>query len=182
MLKKLFNFYKIPLLISLVLSIVLVALSPSRPVLDYTQLFLGAFLGSFFLDIEFFIYAYLFEPSADFSKTLLGFVKHRDFANAFLYLNYHKDEVKDKSINSAIFQIVMALLSISIIFATTFVFIKALVLSIFANTMYKFAEAYFKGPSDEWFWALKNKPTKNGVIAYAVGLVLVLLFCLAVYR
>lgn len=182
MLKKLFLFYKVPFLISAVLAVVLIALSPSRPILDYTQLFLGAFLGTFFLDIEFFLYAYLFEPQADFSKTLLGFVKHGDLLNAFSYLNYHKDEVKDKSINSAVFQIVIALVAISVIFATTFVFIKVLVLSIFANTIYKFAESYYKGQVDEWFWALKKKPTKNGLIIYTASLILVLVFCLTIYR
>ena len=182
MLKKLFSFYKVPLLISLVLSVVLVALNPSKPAFSFTQIFLGAFIGTFFLDIEFFLYAYIFEPETDFSKTLLGFVKHGDFVNAFLYINYHRDEVKDKSINSGVFQVVMALVCISVVLATTYVLMKTLVLSIFANSMYRFAECYYKGNIDEWFWALKKTPGKQALFLYAVGLVGVLVFCLYCFR
>ena len=182
MLKKLLSFYKIPFLISLVLSIVLIALNPSKPVWYFVQIFLGTFLGTFFLDIEFFLYAYLFEPETDFSKTLLGFVKHGDLINAFLYLNYHKDEIKEKSINSGIFQIVMAFVCISVVFATTYVLMKALVLSIFASSIYRFAESYYKGRVDEWFWAFKKTPGKQTLLIYSVSLVGVLILCLYFFK
>jgi hypothetical protein len=182
MLKKLFSFYKVPLLISLVLVVVLIALNPSKPIFYFAQIFFGAFLGTFFLDIEFFLYAYLFEPEADFSKTLLGFTKHGDLGNAFLYINYHKDEIKEKSVNSGIFQIVMAFVCISVVFATTYVFMKALVLSIFANSTYRFAECYYKGRVEEWFWAFKKTPGKQTLFLYAVALIGVLVLCLYFFR
>lgn len=182
MLKKLLSLYKIPLLISAVLSVVLVALNPSKPVSDITQIFIGAFIGTFFLDIEYFLYAYLFEPQADFSKTLLGFIKHGDVPNALLYLNYHKDEIKEKSINSGVFQIVLAFLCISIVLATTFVLIKVLLISMFANSIYKFAENYYKGTVAEWFWALKKTPSKSSLLIYTIFLMGVLVFCLYSFR
>lgn len=182
MLKKLFSFYKIPLLISLVLSIVLIALNPSKPVEYITQVFLGVFVGTFFLDIEYFLYAYLFEPQADFSKTLLGFLRHGDFFNALSYLNYHKDEIKEKSINSGVFQVVLALVCVSIIMASTFTLIQALVLSMYANSIYKFGESYYKGTVSDWFWALKKVPSKPVLLAYTIALMGVLIFCLYFFR
>lgn len=140
------------------------------------------FLGTFFLDLEYFLYAYIFEPQADFSRTLLGFLKHGDILNAFSYLNYHKEEVKEKSMNSGVFQIVLAFLSISIVMATTLVFVKALTLSIFANSIYKFAENYYKGTLDDWFWALKKTPNKPALFVYTIALVGVCVFCLYFFR
>jgi hypothetical protein len=182
MIKKVFSFYKTPLLISLVLSIVLIALNSHKPVEYLTQVFLGAFVGTFFLDIEYFLYAYLFEPQADFSKTLLGFIKHGDVFNALSYLNYHKDEIKEKSINSGVFQVVLAFICISIVLATTFTIVQALVLSMFTNSIYKFGEHYFKGSVDEWFWALKKTPSKPVLLAYTISLFGILIFCLYFFR
>lgn len=182
MIRKLLYFYKVPLLISLVLSIVLVALNPNKPAFDIVQIFIGAFIGTFFLDIEYFLHAYIFEPQADFSKTLLGFTKHWDIGNAFLYLNYHKDEIKEKSINSGVFQMVMAFVCISVVFATTYVMMKALVLSIFANSIYKFSECYFKGRVDEWFWALKKTPSKRDLLIYTAAMVGILILCLSFFK
>ncbi len=182
MLKKLLAFYKVPLLISTVLVIVLIALNPFNSPLYFAQIFFGAFLGTFFLDIEFFLHAYIFEPEADFSKTLLGFTKHGDLINAFLFINYHKDEIKEKSINSGVFQIVMGLVCISVVFATTYVMMKALVLSIFANSIYRFAECYYKGTVEEWFWAFKRTPGKRMLFLYTMALVGTLVLCLSFFR
>ena len=182
MLKKLLSFYKVPLLISTVLVIVLIALNPSKTPLYFAQIFFGVFLGAFFLDIEFFLHAYIFEPDTDFSKTLLGFTKHGDLINAFLFINYHKDEIKEKSIHSGVFQIVMAFVCISVVFATTYVMMKALVLSIFANSIYRFAECYYKGNIEEWFWAFKKTPSKHMLFLYATALVGTLILCLYFFR
>jgi hypothetical protein len=182
MLKKLFSFYKVPLLISTVLVIVLIALNPSKPALYFAQIFFGAFLGTFFLEIEFFLHAYIFEPDVDFSKTLLGFTKHGDLINAFLFINYHKDEIKEKSINSGVFQIVMAFVCISVVFATTYVMMKALVLSIFANSIYRFAECYYKGNIEEWFWAFKRTPSKRMLSFYTMALIGTLVLCLYFFK
>jgi len=35
-------------------------------------------------------------------------------------------------------------------------------------------EHYFNGQTDEWFWALKNKPDKKGVILYSAAMIMVL--------
>ena len=182
MLKKIFSFYKVPLLISAVISIVLIALNPHKPVPDFVQIFLGAFAGTFFLDLEYFLYAYLFEPQADFSKTLLGFIKHGDLLNSLSYLNYHKDEIKEKSINSGVFQIVLALLSISVVLTNTSIIIKTLVISTFANSIYKFAESYYKNTVDDWFWALKKTPSKTGLMIYTIFMVGILVLSLYYLR
>ncbi len=182
MVKELFKFYKIPLLISLVLFIVMASLISFGSVLDVLQILLGALLGAIFLDLEFFLYAYLFEPQLEFSKTLLGYLKHKDIGGAIIYVNYHKEDIKDKSLNSAVFQLLMVAVSALVIFATTYMFIKVFVLSIFANSIYRGIENYYHGKSDEWFWVFKNKPTRRGVGIFFISLTLILIFFLTVFQ
>ena len=179
--KKVFSIYKIPLLISLTLSIILIALRIVRQPLDIASIFLGALAGSFVLDLEYFIYAYFLEPEKDFSKTLVAFVKHKDFQNALLYIDYHKDELKDKTLNSVLFQIVIALICIFIVPSAGGYFVKALVLSIFVNSIYRLMEYYHTSKLDEWFWELKSKPTKQGTILYTLGLLAILAYCLSIF-
>ena len=47
--------------------------------------------------------------------------------------------------------------------------------------MYRFIEYYLTGKSDDWFWALKEKPGKRGVIVYIVVLLLVFVYALTLY-
>lgn len=175
-------FYKVPFLISLTVAMVLIAIIVARAPIEIAGILIGSFIGTFFLDIEYFLSAYLFEPQTPFSQTLMGFVKHKDFLNAVAYINYHKDEIKDKSLNSAVFQVVIAAISIFIAFASVSFLFKALIFSIYANSIYRFSEAYFQQKTDDWFWALKTKPTKRGTVIYAIGLIVILVFCIMVTR
>jgi hypothetical protein len=176
--KNFFSLYKFPLLISLTLFLAIIAIKVLRSPIDISGAFLGCMLGTFVLDMEYVIYAYFLEPEKDFSKTLIAFVKHKDLNNAAQFIYYHKDEFKDKSLNSAIFQVVMAAVSIFVVSATTSFFIKALVLSIFASTLYKFAESYFENKTAEWFWTFKSKPNKSGLIIYSLLIITVFVYCL----
>jgi hypothetical protein len=180
--KNLLSVYKLPLLISLVLAMALMAMKTARYPIDIAAIIGGSFLGLLVLDLEYVIYVYVLEPDSDFAKTFLGFIKHRDFFNALSYINYNKDEIKDKSLNSAIFQMVMAPLCILIIYASDTVFVKAIALSIFANSIYRLAECYFAGRTDEWFWVFKTKPDRSKVVMYMLGMVVVLAFCIINFR
>jgi len=180
--KNLLSVYKLPLLISTVLAIAFIAMKTARYPLDIGLLVIGSYLGVVVLDLEYIIYAYVLEPEEDFSKTLVGFIKHKDYMNALSFIHYNKGEIKEKSLNSAIFQVVLAPVSILVIYATPSVFVKALVLSIFANTIYRLAESYYEGKTDEWFWTFKKKPDKSGVIVYTFVLLCILAFCLINFR
>jgi hypothetical protein len=178
MLKKILTYYKIPLLISVVVGVVIAALGVARNAMDIAEILSGLIIGTFLLDIEYILYPYLFEPNADFSKSIFAYIKHKDFSSLIGFINEHKNDIKDKSLNSALFQVIIAPLSIFIVYSNASYFIKTLVLSMFANSIYTLMEAYFEGKTKEWFWALKGTPKKEGVILFIGAMMVVLLFCL----
>lgn len=178
---KVLNSYKIPLLLSFTLFVVLIAIRVEREALSIALIFLGSILGGLLLELDYFIYAHFFEPEKDFSKQIQGYTKHKDYKGALNYIAYHRNDIKDKILNSAIFQVVLAGLTIVIVGSPVNVFLKALVISALVNSMYRMSEEYVEGRIDSWFWALKNKPTKNGFYIYSFFLVLALMFSLSVF-
>jgi hypothetical protein len=179
--KKIFVYYKLPLLISATLTITLLALGVIRNPISITEVIVGCFLGTFILDLEYVMYAYILEPNAEFSKSVFGYIKSKDFGGLIGFVNTHKDEVKDKSLNSALFQAILVPIAIFAVYASQSLVIKALILSTLANSIYKLIESFFEGTSAQWFWAIKMKPTKTGVTGFIVVLVLVLIYCLYVF-
>jgi hypothetical protein len=179
--KSLLTFYKIPLLLSVVLTIVLLALNITRDPFEIASVIFGVLVGTFVLDSEYLIHAYLLEPKREFSKTLVTFLKHGDFKNAIDYLNYNKDEIKDKTLNSALFQIAVAGLSLFVISSTDFIFVEALVLSIYLQSLYKFSEYYFNDKLDSWFWMLKDTPSRSNATIYAASLIGLFAYCLFLF-
>lgn len=179
--KKALNIYKIPVAISVTLSIVLIALGTLRNPLDIMAVVIGAILGTFVLDLEYYIYAYFVDPKKDFSKTLTSYINHKDFTNAVLFVDHHKNELEDKSLNSALFQIVIAFFSIFVVYSTRSVFAQALVLSILANSIYKLVEQFLENDYENWFWIMKIPPKKDTVTIYLVGLVIIFAFCLYIF-
>jgi hypothetical protein len=176
--KTVVSYYKFPFLITIVLIIVLVAVTPIRLPIQATQIVLGAVLGALILDLEYILYAYAMEPQKDFSKTMVGFIKHHDFTNVVNHIRYHKDQVEDKSLNSALFQVVIAVLSIFVVSATDSLFAKSFVISVLASSLYKLSETYFEGHTDEWFWAFKTKPSKSGTRIFFAAITAVLILCI----
>ena len=178
MIKKIFTYYKIPLLISATIFITILALGVVRNTLSIVEVMIGALMGTFILEIEYLLYPYIFEPKSDFAKSVFGYVKHKDYSNLIAFINEHKNDIKDKSLNSALFQAILAPTSIYVIYSSASYFVKALVLSTFANSIYKLIESYFEGTTKEWFWAIRGTPKKEGVMVFIVGSILVLAFCL----
>ncbi len=174
MIKKILTYYKIPLLVSITLGITILAMSVARKPLDIAQVFAGVLLGTFLLDIEFILYPYIFEPNTEYAKTVFAYIKNRNFGDLISFINEHRDEVKDKSLNSIIFQFVLIFLVVFTSYTNTSYFIKAFVMSVFANSIYKLTEALFEGKTKDWFWAIKGTPKKEGVVFFIVGLITVL--------
>lgn len=168
--KSLSNF-SIPFLISGVIAIVLMTVTSARTPLAIAMIILGAFIGTVFLDLEYIIYAFFLEPEKDFSKTLTGYIKHFDLINAEKFIQYHRDEIKDKTLNSVIFQIILVPISFLIMFSGTTLLIKTLILTTYANSIYRMLESYYGYNSSEWFWALKEKPNRNGVMIFSIILI-----------
>ena len=181
MLKKICEVYKTQLFVSLTLSIVLVATSVLRTPLSIFLTFTGAMIGTFILDLDYIIYAYFLEPEKGFSKSLRGFIEHRDYSGAIHHIYYNRSEVKDKALNSFMFQIFLAGAVLFAVSATSSLLVKALIISIYANSIYKMVDYYFDGRSGEWFWALKKTPNENGILTYSIILVLVLVYCITLF-
>jgi len=148
-------------IISAVVAIVFLATVVERSTISAVFTVLASLLGTLVLDLEYPLYAYFFEPERGFSKN-------------FRYVFYNKGDVVDKSLNSALFQIIFAVLTVLVAYTSTSRIVTALVFSIFANSIFKMWEHYFSGQTDEWFWALKNKPDKKGVILYSAAMIAVL--------
>ena len=181
MFKKIWDIYKIQMLVSIALTIVIVSTNVIKTPLTMFLTALGAVLGTFLLELDYFVYAYFLEPEKSFSTTLRGFVEHRDFSGALNHIYYNKEEVKDKTLNSVLFQIALAGTALFVTASTSGILIKALILSTFANSIYKMADYYFEGKTDQWFWALKKVPTENGILVYGLVLVLVLVYSLTLF-
>ncbi len=178
MIKKILTYYKLPLLISVTLTITILAVAVVRKALGITEVVLGCFLGTFVLDSEYLMYSYILEPKSEFAKTVFGYIKYKDYKNLIEFINQHKDEVKDKALNSALFQAIIVPMAIFAVYASTSLFIKAFILSTLANSIYKLIEVYFEGKTDDWFWAIRSRPKKEGVILYVIALIIVLVVCL----
>lgn len=179
--KTLVSIYKLPLLISLTLSIALLGLGTVKQPLQIAAVFLASFAGMFILDLEYFIDAYFVDAKTDFSRTLVGFVGHMDLKNALKFVHYHKEDIKENSLSSALFQIVLAFLSVFVMYSTTSLFAKALVIAVFAQSIYRLFEYYFKNRTDDWFWAFAKKPSRSAVQAYIFGMLVILSFCLYIF-
>jgi len=137
----------------------------------------GALLGALIMDLDYFLHAYLIETDSDFSRTLRAYIDHKDFRGALNFVSVQKDKVKEKTLNSGLFQIVLIALLFLLFYSQTNVFMKTLVLSMYANSIYKFAENFYLHQTfEDWFWFLKGSPKKNWVGAYTVGLILILAY------
>lgn len=176
MFRKVFDLYKFPLLLAVFVSIAILALTVQKDPIQIALVILGAAAGSFFLDIDYIIHAYFLDPQSEFSKSVQGYGHHKDFSGLANYIYYHKNDLKEKTLNSAIFQLVLGGASILVVSSTAGNFAKALVISAFVNSMYRLAEQHFEYKnSDDWFWAFKTKPDKKGLVIYSAMLIAVLI-------
>jgi heme/copper-type cytochrome/quinol oxidase subunit 4 len=74
MLKQLLSLYKISLILSVALAILLISFTVETRPLQIAVIVLGSLLGSIVLDLDYFLHAYLLEPDADFSLNLKAYV------------------------------------------------------------------------------------------------------------
>jgi len=176
MLKKVVELYKFPLLLAVFVSVAVLALTVQTNPIQIALVILGALAGAFFLDLDYIIHSYFLEPESDFGKSVQAFIKHQDINGLVNYIHYHKNDLKEKTLNSAIFQLVLGGASILVVSSTASNFAKALVISAFVNSMYRLAEQHleYKNSAD-WFWAFKTKPDKKGLIIYSTILIGILI-------
>ena len=181
MFKKIWDIYKIQILVTVALIIVIISTNVVRSPLAVFLIVLGALLGTFVLDLDYVVYAFFLEPEKPFSVNLKGFIEHKDLSGALNHIYYNKEEVKEKTLNSVLFQIALAGTTVFVAASSSSLLMKALIISAFANSIYKMADYYFDGKSEQWFWALKKLPTENGILVYGLVLVLVLVYSLTIF-
>lgn len=176
MLKKVVELYKFPLLLTVFVLVAILALTVQKDPIQIAFVILGALAGAFFLDLDYIIHAYFLEPEGDFGKSVQGFIHHKDFKGLANYIYYHKNDLKEKTLNSAIFQLVLGGASVLVVSSTASNFAKALVISAFVNSMYRLAEQHFEYKNTgDWFWAFKKAPDKTGLAIYSSMLIAVLI-------
>jgi hypothetical protein len=166
--KKLIEIYKIPLLISMVLAFAIVGINLERNILTIAFVFIGSILGIFALDLDYLVYAFFLEPKHHFSTTIKTFLAHKDLKNAAIYSYYHRTDLEEPTLNSFLFQIILAFLMIYIQGTTIHIIIKILLISAFINSIYRMYEYFYNEKLSIWFWALKSTPSKNGFYIYTI--------------
>ena len=175
LIKKIVEIYKIQFLVAVTLFAALMAIMVPRDPLNIAMIVLGCILGTFVSDLDYIIYAFFTDPTEDFSVTLKGYLRHKDYINALSYVFYHKDDVKEKTLHSVLFQVILAGLTFFMIFSPLNLFTRILILATFANSLYRIGEAFFAEKANDWFWPLKEAPSQKGVKIYIILNVLALL-------
>lgn len=172
------HIYRVPLLLSITLAIIVVALRVEKEVFNIILIILGSLLGTFVLDLDYAIHAFFIDPDAPFSKSISDYIKHKDFRGFLRFIAVHKDDITDKTLNSGLFQVVLGAAMLFVVASDASIFVKALILSSFLNSIYRFAEHYVNGTSEVWFWSLKISQDKKTLMGYGAVLVVALIYCL----
>lgn len=167
MIKFLFSKYKFPLLISLVISILIIALRLETKPLNIILILFGSLIGAFILDLDYMFFTYIVEPKHYFSKNVSESIKKRNYLGALQYISYHKKELRNLPLHSALFQVSLMVLGFYILSSSQEILGKALCLTLIAQMFFEQAKDYAESKKlDEWFWMLKIKPTKQMLIGY----------------
>lgn len=171
MVSNLFKYYRIPIILSISLAVVLISQVFKGSQINLVWLILGSLLGTFFLDLDYFLHSYVLEPDDQFSHMLKDFIKHKDYAGAFNYILFHSDEIENKTLNSALFQISLIFFMFFIVRSDVSIFFKSLIISIQLNSVFRYLYFYFQGHGEDWFWIIQGKPNKIFIVVYNIVII-----------
>jgi hypothetical protein len=177
-----FKYYRLQIIISISLTVVLISQVFKNGYLDLSLIVLGTLLGTFFLDLDYFIQAYFIDPESEFSRLLKDYVKHKDVVGALNYIIYHSNDVKNKTLNSAIFQIALSVFAIYVVRSPVAHFYKALIISVLLNSIYRFVYFYLQNEYEDWFWFFKEKPGKIFIISYNLAVLFLVGLSIYLYK
>jgi hypothetical protein len=148
--------------------------------LNILGIFVGAILGIFILDLDYFIHSYILEPKSEASNFVKSYIKDKDFVGVFNYIILHSDKFENKTLNSLVFQIALSIFSIVVVIDPNVPYlIKTLIISTLLNTIFRFYYFYFQGFGDDWFWILKKIPNKYIVIV--INLIVLIFVGISIY-
>lgn len=183
-----FKYYRIPLILAVSLSLVIITYKSSlllenantMSYLNILGIFVGAILGIFILDLDYFIHAFLLEPKSQVSNLIKTYIKDKDIIGAFNYIILHSDQFENKTLNSLVFQVALSIFSMLIVIDPGVPFlIKAMVISTLLNTIFRFYYFYFQGFGNDWFWILKKIPNKY--VVFVINLIVLVFVGISVY-
>lgn len=181
------NRYKIPLLISLVVAIGIIALSVESNVFKGLLVFLGSILAMFFLDLEIIIanklwYGEIIENNNKHSisslKKVLDQIINSKSISMYLAL-VEKIEYRTTSLifQSAIFQIVLLILTLFLIYTDGNLFVKSFVLSLNAHILYAEFLEYTKTKNiDRWFYFYVGEKSRFFYISYFLVIISIFIY------
>jgi len=158
--------YKVPILLSLTFFVVLLALKVERDVIDIALMLAGSLAGTFLLDLDYIIHAYFVEPEKPSSALVRDYVKHKDVQGLLVFGQVHKFDFEDRTLNSALFQLILGGAAIFVMTSTITVFLKVLIASAFLNSIYRFIEEYIQGHVEKWFWSFKMEMKPLNIYLY----------------
>ena len=174
--------YKIPVLIALTLVVILSSLIVVKDPVQVALILTGSILGVFLLDLDYLLHAYFFDTDTEFAQNLKVYIRDKDYKNALLYMYSSKQLVSEKTLNSVLFQVCLAVLAYFIISSHGNLFLQAFILSAYVNSIYRYAEIYYNHEDpNQWFWIIKDKPTPQGLKMYGLALIGILLFLLGMF-
>ncbi|OGC50774.1 hypothetical protein A2716_01930 [candidate division WWE3 bacterium RIFCSPHIGHO2_01_FULL_40_23] len=176
---KILKTYKMNLFVSLTMGIVITAVRVEKIPLNIFLIFFSSLIGTFVLEFDYFIHAYIFEPNGAFSQGLKDLMKQRNYTGVVSFIKSNRFNIPSMILYGAMFQMIMAFLSLVLV-TSEGIFGISLTLSVLAQTFYKMFEEYEKHHSlSEWFWILKDKPSKSVQLAYALAMGLFLVYILS---
>ncbi len=169
--------YKLKILVSITLSIVLIALRVEKAPINIIAACVGALLGTFMLELEYIIAAYWTDPDSEFSPNFRELISQGNYATAIIYARKHGYSLKQRTLHSVLFQLVLAFLLYYLVTSFASLLSIALVLSIYIQTFYAMYEENDETHSIvSWFWILKKQPSKGTQILYLLAMVAVLVY------
>ncbi len=180
----LFDRYKIPFLFSIAITLAVIIFSNQVSTLSQTELalsasiaFVGSIAGFLLVDLEYLIHAYLVDPSSDVSIKIKDLFSHGKFVALIDYYNHEEHTFGELSIRSAMFQIILAGLSLIVVTGDTWIFAKTMVLSMGATLLYfQFAEYLRAHTLLRWFWIFTGNLTDSFYKAYMVVLFIIYIY------
>ncbi|MFH1960709.1 MAG: hypothetical protein ABIJ38_00565 [Patescibacteria group bacterium] len=179
LLKQLFKRHSLNLLLALVLFILILALRLETHPISMIWIFAGCISGSFLLDLDYYLFAFLVEPSHHFSIRVKEFFHQKNFLGMVAYVGTHTDSLPRLTLHSALFQVILAVVVLYVLTSSASLFGQAFVLSGFLSSIYKMLDQHFKTKNvDSWFWILKEKPTKRFIKIYLASLVIIFFYSL----
>lgn len=125
----------------------------------FVYLLFGFFWGSFFIDIDHFIYWYFLAPDLPESQKAQALVKTKDITGIFQHLQNTHQKHTSLIFHHFFFQIVLAIVTLFIFTSTNSVFAKAFILSINIHLLTDEIDDFFKKPHhlQKWLFAREEK-------------------------